>query len=105
MYIIVWLKNDYGENKSSHKYLIKEFINAFWVEFEAICISLKQSHIKLTMISQIIRILENMLKPKGELATKILIGHREANPLCRTGNHKYKAENYPSNQSGEYALV
>ena len=46
-----------------------------------------------------------MLKPKGELATKILIGHREANPLCRTGNHKYKAENYPSNQSGEYALI
>ena len=57
------------------------------------------------MISQIIRILENVLKPKGELATKILIGHGEANPRCRTGNHKYKAENYPSNQSGEYTLV
>ena len=28
MYIIVWLKNDYGENKSSHEHLIKEFIDA-----------------------------------------------------------------------------
>ena len=28
MYIIVWQKNDYGENKSSHKHSSKKLIDA-----------------------------------------------------------------------------
>ena len=32
-----------------------------------------------------------MLKPGGELVVKIMTDHGEANPLCRIGNHKYKA--------------
>ena len=43
------------------------------------------------MISQMMRILKSMLKSGGELATKVIIEHGYANPLCRIGNHKYKA--------------
>ena len=38
MYITVWQKNDYGENKSSHKYSSMESIDAFCMEPDVICI-------------------------------------------------------------------
>ena len=44
MYIMVQLKNDYGKNKTSHKLLIRESIDAFWVKSDVIHLSLKQSH-------------------------------------------------------------
>ena len=60
---------------------------------------------KLAVIAQITRNLKNKLKLGSEMATKIMIDHGEANPLHRMENHKYKAENYPSHQTGEYAPV
>ena len=44
MYIIVQLKNDYGENKLSPKILTRESIDALWVKSDVIHLNLKQSH-------------------------------------------------------------
>ena len=60
---------------------------------------------KLVMISQTMRNLRNTLKSQTDLATKVMTNHGEANPLRRMRNQKYNAKNYPSHQSGEYALV
>ena len=60
---------------------------------------------KLIVKLKIMRKLRNMLKSRGELAMKIMTNHREANSQSRMRNHKYNLENYPSHQSGEYALV
>ena len=32
MHIIIWQKNNYGENKSSHKLLTRESVDTFWVK-------------------------------------------------------------------------
>ena len=91
MYIIVQLKNDYGENISSHKLLIRKSIDALWVKSDVIHLNLKQSHMQPTTISQIMKKLKNVLKSGGKLATKAITDHGDINPLCRVGNHKYKA--------------
>ena len=44
MYITVWEKNDYGKNKSFHKLLTRESIDALWVKSDVIHLSPKQSH-------------------------------------------------------------
>ena len=91
MYIIVQLKNDYGENISSHKLLIRKSIDALWVKSDVIHLNLKQSHMQPTTISQIMKKPKNVLKSGGKLATKAITDHGDINPLCRVGNHKYKA--------------
>ena len=35
-------KNDYGENKSSHRLLTRDSIDTFWVKFDGVHLSLKQ---------------------------------------------------------------
>ena len=90
-YITVQLKNDYSENKSSHKLLTRESIDALWVKSDVIHLSLKQSHIQPTTISQIMKKLKNVLKSGGKLAMKAITDHGDINPLCRTRNHNYKA--------------
>ena len=47
--------------------------------------------------------LKNVLKSGGKLATKAITDDEDISPLCRIRNHKYKAQNYPSYQSEEYA--
>ena len=39
------------------------------------------------------------------MATKAKTDHGDINPLCRIGNHKYKAQSHPFHKSEEYALV
>ena len=75
MNITIQLKIDYGENKSFHKLLIKESINALWVKSDVIHLSLKQSHIYPTTISQIMGKLKNVLKSRVKLATEAISDH------------------------------
>ena len=42
MRITILQKNDYGENKSSHKLLTRESINTFWVKSGGVRLNLKQ---------------------------------------------------------------
>ena len=44
MRITILQKNDYGENKSSHKLLTRDSIDAFWVKSDGIHLNPKQSH-------------------------------------------------------------